>query len=332
VTVGFGADSTAAFSLVPAKTLTVAGVMVDADGRPIAGRGTVWLATPDRLQRADFNLARGATAPDGRFVLRHVPQGSYTMQGFGPPPPDYRGPMNLGAMSFGWLPITVGDADVDDVTLKVTGGVTMRGKFVFEDPGAPPPKPDELRVTAIPVEFDSAPVGGGPAPSETRADFTFEVTRLSGMRRVFVNSSSPAWTLKKITLNGADVTDIPVDLRSKDIEGVEVLLTPKVSRLGGGVSDDKGPVADYVVVIFSSDPSKWIDRSRFVLTARPTQQGRFDVRGVPPDDYLLVALPNVAGTEWQDPDFLQQIRSQGTPLSLLEGESKTIELKLKKHP
>jgi hypothetical protein len=147
-----------------------------------------------------------------------------------------------------------------------------------------------------------------------------------------VNSSSPAWTLKKITLNGADVTDIPVDLRSKDIEGVEVLLTPKVSRLGGGVSDDKGPVADYVVVIFSSDPSKWIDRSRFVLTARPTQQGRFDVRGVPPDDYLLVALPNVAGTEWQDPDFLQQIRSQGTPLSLLEGESKTIELKLKKHP
>jgi protocatechuate 3,4-dioxygenase beta subunit len=332
VTVSFGADASAAFSLVPAKTLTVAGVMVDSNGRPVTGRGTVWLATPDRLQRADFNLARGATAPDGRFVLRNVPQGSYTMQGFGPPPPDYRGPMNLGAMPFGWLPITVGDVDLDDVTLKVAGGVTMRGKLVFEDSGVPPPKSDELRVTAIPVEYDSAPVGGGPAPSETRGDFTFEVTRLSGMRRVFVSSSSPAWTLKKIILNGSDITDTAVDLRSKDVDGVEVVLTSKVSRLGGGVSDDKGPIADYVVVIFSSDPSKWIDRSRFVLTARPTQQGRFDVRGMPPDDYLLVALPSVAGSEWQDPDFLQQIRSQATPLSIMEGEAKTVELRLKKRP
>jgi len=40
---------------------------------------------------------------------------------------------------------------------------------------------------------------------------------------------------------------------------------------------------------------------------------------------------NNAG-EWQDPDFLQQLRSQATPVSLNEGESKTIDLKLKKRP
>ena len=116
VTVAFAADSAnTTFALSPAKTLSVSGTMVDAQGRPVAGRGTLWLATPDRLKKMDFNLARAVTTSDGRFVLRNVPQGSYTIQGFGPPPADYKGPMNLGAMPFGWAAVTVGDSDLDDV-------------------------------------------------------------------------------------------------------------------------------------------------------------------------------------------------------------------------
>jgi 5-hydroxyisourate hydrolase-like protein (transthyretin family) len=333
VTVTFAADSAnTTFALSPAKTLSVSGTMVDAQGKPVAGRGTLWLATPDRLKKMDFNLARGVTTPDGRFVLRNVPQGSYTIQGFGPPPADYKGPMNLGAMPFGWAPVTVGDSDLDDVVLKVTDGTFLRGKIVLDDSSAPPPTGQQVRVTAIPIEFDSAPVGGGPPPSETRADLTFEVAKLNGMRRLFVNVSSPGWALKKITLNDLDITDAPVDFRTKDVEGVEVLLTPKVSRITGTVSDDKGPVTDYAVVIFSSDPTKWIDRSRFVVMGRPTQQGAFDLRGVPPDDYLAIAMPNVVANEWMDPEFLQQLRVNATSFVLTEGESRTLALKLKKRP
>jgi 5-hydroxyisourate hydrolase-like protein (transthyretin family) len=332
VTVAFGADSAnTTFVLSPAKTLSVSGTMVDAAGKPVSGSGSLWLVTPDRLKRMDFNLARTATTPDGRFVLRNVPQGSYTIQGFGPLPAD-KGGMNLGGLPFGWAPLIVGDSDLDNVVLKVTDGTFLRGKIVLDESAAAPPTSQQVRVTAIQIEFDSAPVGGGPAPSETRPDLTFEVAKLSGLRRVFVNVSSPNWTLKKITLNDLDITDTPVDFRTKDVEGVEVLLTPKVSRITGTVSDDKGPVTDYAVVIFSSDPTKWIDRSRFVVMGRPTQQGAFDLRGLPPDDYLAVALPNVAGTEWMDPEFLQQLRVSATSFVLMEGESRTLALKLKKRP
>jgi len=304
--------------------------MVDANGQPVSGRGTVRLATPDKLQRADFNLARGVTGPDGKFVLRNVPQGPYTMQGFGPQPPG--GPGNLAAAPFGWLALTVGDVDLDDVVLKVTDGTTLRGKVVLEDPSVAPPTSEEVYVSTIPVEFDSSPVGGGPSPSETHPDWSFEVRKQSGMRRIFVTVSSPAWMLKKITLNEFDVTDTPVDFRTKDVERVEVVLTPKVSRITGGVSDDKGPVMDYALVVFASDPTKWIARSRFVQLVRPTQQGRFDVRGLPPEDYLVIALPGVEGSEWQDPDFLQQLRGQATSFVLTEGESHTLDLRLKKRP
>ena len=332
VTIAFGADATATFALVPAKTFSVSGTMVDADGKPVAGRGMLWLATPDRLKRMDFNLARGGTAPDGTFVLRNVPQGMYTMQGFAPPPPDYRGPGNLGAFPFGWLPVTVGDANVDGLVLKTTPGTTLRGKFVLDDTSVQPPAAGQMRVSTIPAEFDSAPVGGGPSPSETHDDFTFEVTRQSGLRRIFASVASPLWAVKKITLNDLDITDTPVDLRTKDVDGVTVVITPKVTRVSGGVTDDKGPVADYAVVVFSTDPTKWFDRSRFVAVGRPTQQGRFTIGGLPPEDYLAIALPGVSGLEYMDPEFLQQLRALATSFTLGEGESKTLELKLRRRP
>jgi 5-hydroxyisourate hydrolase-like protein (transthyretin family) len=334
VSVSLGADNLGvSFSLVSARTLSVSGTMVGDDGRPEAGRGAILLMTPDHLRRTDFNLARGGTSEDGQFILLNVPQGTYTLQGFGPPPPGTRGPGNPNARPFGWLPVTVGDSDVDGLVLKVTNGTTLRGKITLEEGNSPPPSPQQVRVSPIPVEFDSAPViGGGPLPSETRDDWTFEVTHLSGRQRIFVDIASPGWTLKNITRGGVEITDQAVDFREKDVSDIEVVLTSKVTRLTGGVTDEHGQVNDYAVVIFSSDPTKWVDRSRFVVMARGVQQGRFDVRSLPPDDYLAVALPSVSGTEWMDPEFLQAIRPQATSFSLQEGESKTLELRLKNRP
>ena len=333
VTVALDADTTGMnFSLGPSKISTISGVMVDAGGSPVSGRGTLWLATPDRLQLMDFNIAHSATTPDGRFELRNVPQGTYTLQGFGPPPPNYHGPMNPSAMPFGWRSVVVGDSDIAGVVLKVEGGRFLRGRIAFDDASVAPPKSDQVRVDTVPVEFDSAPLGGGPPVSVTHDDWTFEVANQSGLRRIMVSFPSSSWAVKKIMLNGLDITDSPVDLRTKDVEGVDVMLTTKVSRIAGTVSDDKGLVSDYTVVIFPTDPTKWFDRSRFVVSARPTQQGRFEKRALPPDDYWAVALPNVVGQEFTDPEFLQQVRSSATAFTLIEGETKALDLKLKKHP
>jgi hypothetical protein len=249
--------------------------------------------------------------------------------------------------TFGWLPISVGDSDLTNVILQVRRGVALRGKIVLDDASTPPPGREQVRVTAIPVEFDSAPIteiimAGAPVdfgqsaatspPSETHADLSFEVKNLSGMRRILVTVASPNWALKKITRNGIDITDTPQDFRTKGIDDVEVVLSSEVSRVTGGVSDDNGPLADYRVVVFPNDPTKWIDRSRFVVMARPNQQGRFEVRGLPPEDYRVIALPNVIGPEWQDPDFLQRLRFQATSFTLTDGESRTLDLKLKKRP
>jgi len=254
------------------------------------------------------------------------------MQGFGPAPAGDRGPGNLGAMTVGWLPITTGETDITNALLRVTGGTSLRRRIMLDDPTTPAPAAAQVRVTAIPVEFDAAPIAGGPPPSQTRDDLTFEVTRLSGLRRILPSVTSPDWAVKRITVNDVEVTDSPVDFRTRDVDNAEVLLTSKVSRIAGAVSDDKGAIADYAVIVFPSDPTRWIDRSRFVAMARPTQKGQFELRGLPPEDYLIAALPSVLENEWQDPEFLQQLRGQATRFTLGEGEMRTFDLRITARP
>ena len=49
---------------------------------------------------------------------------------------------------------------------------------------------------------------------------------MSGLRFVtaqHVRHAGPGWMLKRVTLNGQDVTDVPLDLREHDVNGLEIV-------------------------------------------------------------------------------------------------------------
>ena len=95
----------------------------------------------------------------------------------------------------------------------------------------------------------------------------------------------------------------------------------------------KPPAADsYSVIVFSEDKAKWTFPSRFIQLARPNQDGTFNASKLPPDNYLAVALPTVQGAEWQDPGLLEKLRSLAVPVTVNEGDAKTIELRLSQRP
>ena len=101
----------------------------------------------------------------------------------------------------------------------------------------------------------------------------------------------------------------------------------------GGVRSESGQLArDYAVVVFAEDRERWAFPSRFVALARPNQDGRFSVHGLPPERYLAIAVPSIRGFEWQDPEFLERARGEATPALLLEGEHRQLDLTLKRVP
>lgn len=326
IRLGYGEERTdLSIQMIPAKMARVVGRVLDAAGAP-AGRVSVMLSPSDRLGAPGFMITRGISGADGTFTFRNVPPGSYTLQAFGR---QTTSAGNLGASEFGWLPVVVSGVDHHDLLMTVRKGPSLKGRVVLEEANGPALSPKDVYVHAVPIEFDSAPVGGGPPPFLMNDDWTFEVSNLSGQRIVRVNVRSPQWMLKRITRDGIDITDAPVDLRKDDVGDVEVVLTSKVTAVSGSVTDARGqPTADYSVVIFAADADKWTDPSRFIALARPNQDGSFIARALPPENYLAIALAGVTGSEWQDPEFLARIKDRATAVAVGDGEMKKIPLRL----
>jgi hypothetical protein len=136
--------------------------------------------------------------------------------------------------------------------------------------------------------------------------------------------------LESVLLNGEDVSDTGIPLQAGEpVEGVQVVLTDRLTRVSGGVTDDSGrPSRDYVAVIFPEDSGAWRRFSRRQRVEGPDQQGRFEVTKLPPGRYLAAAVEYVEDGQANDPEFLQSLRSWATPFELRKGETKTLALKL----
>ena len=61
---------------------------------------------------------------------------------------------------------------------------------------------------------------------------------------------------------------------------------------------------------------------------RPSADGAFAFRGLPPGSYYLAAIDDVEPGEWFDPAFLQRLLPNAMTLSLGEGEHKAQDIRL----
>jgi len=302
------------FSVVPARAVRVSGVVVDSAGTPSQG------ASVELLNAADFSVVArpfgnfGLTHEGGRFAILNVPPGSYALAArvtrTGSAEPESA-----------FVPISVGTEDMAGVAVATNRGVTVSGTVVAI-PGSALPQPLAMGVSA---RSTRAP-GAASTASFDRGGSTFTLRGLSGPYTFDIDPPN-GWMLKAIELNGMDVTDTPLDFATGGRVVARVVLTNRVTEVSGTVTSELGSASDAHVVVFPADASKWTYPSRFVRAARPDAQGRFRLPAVPPEaQYLAVAVELWNEDEFQDPEFLERMRSRATPFSVGDGEQKTIVL------
>jgi hypothetical protein len=139
--------------------------------------------------------------------------------------------------------------------------------------------------------------------------------------------------LKAVYLNGRDITDTSLPFEGREnITGVQVVLTDRITHVTGTVNDERGQPAEVAyVLVFSDDPSKWNTGAgpRFqrgaVLRAGSTP---LKIDGLPPGDYVAIALRSSQGIDVQDPEFLERMRKVGVSFSLHDAETRDLKLKL----
>jgi hypothetical protein len=183
-------------------------------------------------------------------------------------------------------------------------------------------------IRSMPADFDRAPVMGQvPSRLSFNLDGTFRVSGLFGPTRFFVGGSGVEWYLKSLVIDGVDVTDSPVDfgVTTQTVQGVEAVVSDAGGTIAGHVTDARSiPVANYSVIVFSTDRTKWFANSRFLKFGRPSQDGGFEVIGLPPGEYWVAAVDTIEGSqnfgEWQKPEVLESLAPRATRVVLAERE------------
>jgi hypothetical protein len=99
--------------------------------------------------------------------------------------------------------------------------------------------------------------------------------------------------------------------------------------VSGQLSDEKGlPFVDATVLVFAEDPAHWGEDSSKVRAVRPDRRGRYQVKGLPAGEYLAIALEYVENGLWNDPEFLESLRSHAQRVTVLDGAAHEVALRL----
>jgi Carboxypeptidase regulatory-like domain len=344
-----GADLS--MTLVP--TSRVSGVVIGPDGPMVAALSLV----PDSDDLStDVALETATTLSDaeGRFTFLGVPEGRHRLRavwvqvpvsgsgsrgapppaarpGQGAPPPPPR-PALGGYTLWATQPIDVGKTDLGDLAITLNHGFRIGGRSEFVG-AAPAPSPDELRrMTAT---FDPADARPVVSATVVRGQFDNDGYLSSyqlppGRYYVRINGVPAGWTLKAAMLNGRDMSNEPVML-DRDVSTLMVTFTDAPATLSGQVHDGSG-VADTsaTVLVFPADAAAWINYGAFPRRLREIRVGRdghYRSAGLPPGDYLVVAIPDESTANWQDPAVLKALARSATSVVIAEGESRTLALR-----
>jgi hypothetical protein len=264
------------------------------------------------------------TLPDGSFDFPNVPPGEYMIQA-------YRGRLNQSTEGeFGALAVVVNGTDVTDLVVRTSPGSTITGRLSFD--GADPPRA-AIDLSPLPVDADFSPWGpSAVAHAQIHGDGTFEMSGLTGKRRLQVVDAPKGWALKAVLVDGLDVTDLPLSFGRKDqsLSDVEVVLTSVVTLLNGTVADDRArPAAGATVIVCSIDRDHWYPGSRFLRKTVVGPDGSFSADGLPQGNYYVTAIAQVPTTGedgWQDPAFLESHVPGASTVALTDGQAASLSL------
>jgi len=311
------------FSLVPGRAARISGTAFDAHGKPLHN-----VFVGEEVRGEDFGaFGTVATAPvhlDGTFVIENVPPGDYAIS--------TSTDRDSADPQVALADITINGADIDNLALIGSAGGMVTGRLITDD-GIVPDLP-RLRVTiAERISGQRSPLlmGVFGVPSGPVApDGTFSIKGVFG--RSWLTVTLPdGWTVKSVTHDGRDISNVPFELNSGEMmSDVQVIVTNKVTTLSGLLADDRGaPIADGTVVVFGSNADTWT-QGRFIRATRPDQQGQWQIKGLPPGEFLAIAVDYVEDGQWNDPEYLESVRRYAQKVTLADAGAQTVSLRVVK--
>jgi len=334
--------------LVP--TSRVGGTIIGPEG-PLANVQVRLLNAAEGADDMLSDVARSFSAANGSFQMFGVPAGQYVLKvlrpGRQPLPPAMANNPQLAALMGGMTggrgggPVSPADAltlfaemplsverDITDLAITLSTGATVSGRVEFVGTAAMP------AFSTVSVAL--SPVGAqvmGIRPSTVGEDGRFS-TPGSVAGKYFISNAGrtpPGWFLKSAMVNGIDALDQSFELSTENISNVVVTYTDRQSTVSGTVIDGSSAPVQGTVLVFPVAYRDWIAKGmslRLTRTARTGAKGAFSIPGLPARDYLIVAVADDQVPDMQNPNVFDALARAATTLTLTEGDTRTVSLKL----
>lgn len=323
VTLRAGQDVTnVSFALVTARLGRIAGRVTTSAGEPFLG-GMLMVAPSNDEVVGTLNMSGAQIRPDGTFETGGLPPGTYTLI------VQPRDQMRDAQAEVGRIDVQVNGEDVRDVFIVTGRGGQIRGRIVSDDGSELPFKPAQARIFTMAWNPSRAMIGM--RPSVVNPDWSFEATGLTEAVRLGFSADEPGWTLRHAWKDNVDLADDAVDIRPGQlVEGVELVVTKKVTELNGLIIDGRNqPVTEAIVVIFPENKERWATfNSRYIRLTRPDLNGKYSVRLTPSENYRAVVVRGLEDGQHTDSEFLTRALEHATAFDIGEGEAKTLNLRL----
>jgi hypothetical protein len=294
--------------------------------------GTVQLTPLDVELRAAVNATGnrynatvdGAT---GQFVVRNVLPGLYNLATF---------ISNMDAATT----VDVRNRDVENVSINLSTGFPLPTKVTIEGNPEGTPLPGGLTMligSSPPTQGTSPNQPVHPSGSFTITNVGIDDTRVyvlpllstPVMAMPGVPESLQGFYVKSAKLGGVDVLDTGFRFAGEPDKTLEIVLAKNAGSLAGRVEDDrKQPAGGVFVTLTANARTARLYRTDMYKTTSTDDEGRFEVKGLPPGDYKVFALEGFEKDSWLDPDFFKPYEDRGVAVKVGEGRVFTLDAPL----
>ena len=260
--------------------------------------------------------------PDGSFAFRNVPPGEYQIRARGELEPQ-------GTSLFATFGVKVEGRDIEHVDMALRPGARLEGQLIVEAERAR--RPAAFPGVRVRAPFADGSSFGDSPTGDVRADGGYAIRGLMpGSHVITVEGLAAPWVVKHVTWRGQDISDIGVEAESQQVfADVRVTVTDVTTQIAGTVRGAGGaPVPDATVIVLPLARNYWTPTSRRFRLLRSDAAGRYQIRGLPPGEYRVVASLDLDDGEAYRRELLEALSTAGVPIRLGERASLDLDLPL----
>ena len=277
---------------------------------------------PSRSSRsASFAISEADIRPDGVFQFANILAERYIIRA--------RAAVQVGGVShFAIWTQPVSGADVTDMKMVLSPGARLEGIVNWESKTSRPPvDQSDVRIRA-PMSDGSTLGDVQSGEIDTSRHFSL-MGAMAGLHYIRVENLPEPWRLKKVTIRGSDVTDIPKDMDYNEIiDGIEITLTDVFTTLTGTAVLETGDLAQgYAVIAFPTNRLKWQPTSRYIKLTYLDDRGRYAFRGLPPAEYFVAVTRAADQSDLYSEALLDRLSRDAPTIRLGDGDKRILPLR-----